>query len=76
MLALKEKGGTGKKFLKGRGSIQKGVPLLKGVAGKVKIKIFMTKFKAKNIAVMGIFRHSRDAKFKIFSNHGGIMPKP
>ena len=21
---------------------------------------------------MGIFRHSRDAKFKIFSNHGGI----
>ena len=27
----------------------------------------MTKFKVKNI-----FRHSRDAKFKIFSNHGGI----
>ena len=33
----------------------------------------MTKFKVKNIGVMGIFRHSRDAKFKIFSNHGGIM---
>ena len=32
------KGGAGKKFLKGGGSIQKGVPLLKGGAGKVKIK--------------------------------------
>ena len=32
----------------------------------------MTKVKVKIIGVMGIFRHSRDAKFKIFSNHGGI----
>ena len=32
------KGGAGKKFLKGGGSIQKGVPLLKGRAGKVKVK--------------------------------------
>ena len=32
----------------------------------------MTKVKVKNIGVMGISRHSRDAKFKIFSNHGGI----
>ena len=31
----------------------------------------MTEIKVKD-CVMGIFRHSRDAKFKIFSNHGGI----
>ena len=32
----------------------------------------MTKFKGRNIGGMGIFRHSRDAKFKIFSNHDGL----
>ena len=32
----------------------------------------MTKLSVKNIGIVGIFRHSRDAKFKIFSNHGGL----
>ena len=55
----------------------------KGRAGKklrevanTKGKFFMTKFKVKNIDVMGISRYSRDAKFKIFSKLGGTMPKP
>ena len=29
-------------------------------------KFFKTKLKVENIDVMGIFRHTRDAKFKIF----------
>ena len=33
----------------------------------------MTEFIIENVGVMGIFRHLRDAKFKIFSNYGGIM---
>ena len=57
MFALKQKGGgAGKKFLKG-GLNTKGVPLLKGGTGKVKVKIFITKFKVKNIRVMSISRH-------------------
>ena len=38
MLALKQRGRAGKKSEKG-GSIQKGIPLLKGGVGKVKVKL-------------------------------------
>ena len=73
MLALKQKGGGWKKILKRMGLNAKGGTSFKRGGWEVKVKIFMTKFKVKNI---GIFRHSRDANFKIFSNHGGIMSKP
>ena len=72
ILALKQKGGW-KKNLK-RGALTKGVPLLKGGCA-IQGKFFMIKFKVKNIGAIAIFRHSRDAKFKNFSNHGGILSK-
>ena len=64
--------GAGKKILKG------GTTYKRGYLGSWESwgKIFMAKFKGKYIGGIGISRHSRDAKFKKISNHGGIMPKP
>ena len=49
--------------------VRKGVsaPPFKAGGGGGKVTFVMT---------MGLSRHSRDAKVKIFLNHGGIMPKP